>query len=743
MDTESVRLSQGSFTNTAQKVNPLTLGLSGTIEPVFPQEYKGSLMQYSTQSTQIGQQITQIILTSPDSPTLLARIAQAVGAIFQVDSCLIVAGVNPTATSQLALWSADGHAAMSPEHQAQLLKHLVLTDGLTGGELLVIPEAIPDLQASDIHNAFGWYWEVLSARAVLKIYTQFQSLMNGVIVLGRSHPYEWTSQEKELLIVVSESVAIAISQVQLTAQVLAAARHQTLLNQLSLAMHSALGLEEILQMAIAGTTQALQVDQALLLLLKYADSAAYTIPYPSGTPTGSGDAYSSRTTPPNGQQDATSFGAAPLTLRASVRASPLFKSRPSNPLPPTKVTVAFEWFEETAAQATKETGTSTLLDQSFWLSESSLCQEAFRNAPEPIVIADAQDAPNVDVSSESLSIFNPDLMPALLIVPLVGVQSNTSVTATVLGFFVLQHSQPRPWRTDEIELVKWVSTQVSATIIQNQTLRQVQALVEERTAQLKQSLEAQGKLYQTTRQQMEQLQQLNQLKDEFTSTMSHELRTPLTTMSLAIRMLRQPTLPSQRREKYLEILEQQCNREIELINDLLDLQRLESDQSQIQPQKIDLMLLINELAQSFEQKWADKRLTLTVETPERSLILNTDPDSLNRILLELLTNAGKYSDPDTTVCLKIAHQVQQSVNQVILTLSNTGPGISPTDLAHIFEKFRRGQGVTQQAVQGTGLGLALVKCLVHNLNGTIDVESCPSENSQTFLTSFTLTLPKG
>ena len=742
MDTESVRLSQGSFTNTAQKVNPLTLGLSGTIEPVFPQEYKGSLMQYSTQSTQIGQQITQIILTSPDSPTLLARIAQAVGAIFQVDSCLIVAGVNPTATSQLALWSADGHAAMPPEHQAQLLKHLVLTDGLTGGELLVIPEAIPDLQAFDIHNAFGWYWEVLSARAVLKIYTQFQSLMNGVIVLGRSHPCEWTSQEKELLIVVSESVAIAISQVQLTAQVLAAARHQTLLNQLSLAMHSALGLEEILQMAIAGTTQALQVDQALLLLLKYADSVAYTIPYPSGTPTASGDVYSSRTAPPNGQQDATSFGAAGLTLRAGVRTSPLFKSRPSNSLPPTKVTVAFEWFEETAAQATKETGTSTLLNQSFWLSESSLCQEAFRNAPEPIVIADGRDAPNVEVSSESLSIFNPDMMPALLIVPLVGIQSNTSVTATVLGFFVLQHSQPRPWRTDELELVKWVSTQMSATIIQNQTLRQVQSLVEDRTAQLQDSLEVQAKLYEKTRQQIDQLQQLNLLKEEFMSTMSHELRTPLTTMSLAIRMLRQPTLASQRREKYLEILEQECNKEIELINDLLSLQQLESDQAHIQLQEIDLMSLIRELAKSFEQKWADKRLVLTVESPVQSLRLNTEPDSLNRILLELLTNAGKYSDPNTTVCLRVTHQVQPSVNQVVLTLSNTGPGISPTDLTHIFDKFRRGQGVTQKAVQGIGLGLALVKCLVQHLNGTIDVESCPSENCQSCLTSFTLTLPQ-
>jgi signal transduction histidine kinase len=293
-----------------------------------------------------------------------------------------------------------------------------------------------------------------------------------------------------------------------------------------------------------------------------------------------------------------------------------------------------------------------------------------------------------------------------------------------------------------LELVKWVSTQVSATLIHNQTLRQVQSLVEERTAQLQQSLEVQAKLYEKTRQQIDQLQHLNQLKEEFMSTMSHELRTPLTTMSLAIRMLRQPTLPVERREKYLEILEEQCNKEIDLINDLLSLQHLESNQSQLLLQKIDLMVVVKKLAQSFEQKWADKRLTLVVESPVRSLMLNTDPDSLNRILLELLTNAGKYSDPDTQVHLQIDRQRQRSVNQVILTLTNTGRGISSTELTHIFDKFRRGQGVTQQAVQGTGLGLALVKCLVEHLEGTIDVKSYPSENSQTSLTSFTLTLPQ-
>jgi signal transduction histidine kinase len=306
---------------------------------------------------------------------------------------------------------------------------------------------------------------------------------------------------------------------------------------------------------------------------------------------------------------------------------------------------------------------------------------------------------------------------------------------------VLQHSQPRWWHPEELELVKWVSTQVSATAIQQQTLQQVQSLVEERTAQLQQSLDVQAKLYEKTRQQIDQLQQLNQLKEEFMSSMSHELRTPLTTMSLAIRMLRHSELPLDRRDKYLQILEQECNREIDLIEDLLSLQWLESDQCQISLQKIDLMLLIEKLAQTFNEKWADKRLTLRVNAPVPSLIINTEPDSLKRILLELLTNAGKYSDPDTTVHLEVAQQVQQSVNQIVLTLTNTGPGISPTDLEHIFDKFRRGRGATANAVQGTGLGLALVKCLVQHLNGTIEASSHPLDNSQTALTSFTITLP--
>jgi signal transduction histidine kinase len=648
---------------------------------------QGSLMQYSLRFAQIGQQLTQILLTDSDPELLLANIAKALGEFFGVDFCLLMAVIKPLNRTQSALWCADHCPPLSPGQQVQLLEHKAPRDHVADQ-----PLAICELDLGISEQAIGRQWDVLKTRAMLRISTRYQASINGFIVLGQSQPYEWTTQEKDLLKMVSESVAIAISKVQQSIQVQAATRHQTLLNQLSQALPSALDLDEILQIATASTAQALMVDRGLLLLLKYSN--------------------------------------------------PLYKKQPSKHLPKTEVKVACEWFAQSPQPSVSgQDCPKILLNQTFWLSESALCQQAYRSAPEPIAIANRL-APLPHLATENLSILEQQMMPAVLLVPLVGAYSHGRPSSTVVGFLVFQHHQSRLWNADELELVKWVSVQVSATIIQNQTLRQVQSLVEDRTAQLQRSLEIQAKLYEKTRQQMNQLQQLNLLKDEFLSSMSHELRTPLTTMSLAIRMLRHPQISSERRDKYLEILEQECNKEIDLISDLLSLQRLESNQSQLQPQSIDLMLLLKDLTESFERKWAAKRLTLTLESPVNSLYLHTDPDSLNRILLELLTNAGKYSHPDTTISLQITHQVQQLNNQVVITLSNHGSGISPTDLTQIFEKFHRGQGVTKKAVQGTGLGLALVKCLVQNLNGTIDVTSTPTTDASTHLTAFTLTLPQ-
>lgn len=275
-----------------------------------------------------------------------------------------------------------------------------------------------------------------------------------------------------------------------------------------------------------------------------------------------------------------------------------------------------------------------------------------------------------------------------------------------------------------------------------QTLRQFQVLVAERTAQLELSLKVQAKLYEQTRRQVEELRHLNELKDEFLSTISHELRTPLTSMCLAIRMLRQPGISADRQQKYLEILESQCQQEIHLINDLLALQELEQQTVETQHQALDLQELMEQVTARFESQWSHKHLTLNLEIAPEATSLETEPESIKRILAELLTNAGKFSDADSQVKIAVQPYHGEGIEGVQVAIANQGMGIGEHELDEIFHKFRRGTGVTERAIAGTGLGLALVKALVEQLGGTITVNSEPINSGSSWETCFTLILPQ-
>ncbi len=534
---------------------------------------------------------------------------------------------------------------------------------------------ISELQPSDLVPE----WRSGSIGSVLSTVTRFQGQVNGAISLMRSHSHSWTELEATSLTTVSDQVAVTVSQILLQQQVLKQAQYQSLIQELTVAIQNSVDLPQILKLAIDGTAQTLQITQGSVLRLRYWD--------------------------------------------------PRHNSRSLDHIPKARVTVECQWQPETQPQSANLA--SEILSQSFWVSECVVCQSAVTHA-EPPMFSDRNDFPATTETTGIAPLFAPERMPSLLMVPL---ESRNKL----LGFITLQHNQPRVWQPDEIEFAKLVGVQVSSAIIQTETLRQVESLVEERTAQLQQSLELQAKLYEITRRQIEKLREMNQRMDEFLSTLSHELRTPLTSMMLAIRMLREADLSPDRRDQYLNILEQQCAQETSLINDLLALQELESKQVAIQLQKVDLRQVITEMRQSFDQRWAQKGLTLEIELPARSLTLHTDLTSLNRILLELLTNAGKYSDPNSTVSVKVS---QQSGQQIAITICNGGDGISVEELPYIFEKFRRCQGMTQNAVPGTGLGLALVKNLVQHLNGTIAVSSLPTDATQSYETCFTVTLPQ-
>ncbi|HEY9809478.1 MAG TPA: GAF domain-containing sensor histidine kinase [Halomicronema sp.] len=683
------------------------------------QAHPVQLTELPAPNDKLGQQIAQTILTHLDQSSLLSEIACVVGEAFQVEGCLIVVResrlVKDTSDRELQ------HSCGSKPHQTFQIfyGHPSQLIGLVSSEAMLKDKTkaivtlleeskifvIDDLGVLGSNVALKHFWQTIEAQAVLAIKTEFQGFVNGGIVLMRHTPYCWTDSEKELLKTVSDQVAVAISQVvdkkaigTLQQQVGAFTEHRSLIERLTMAIHNAFDLNQILQLAIDGIAETFRVNQGLVLLLKYID---------------------------------------PLFATRMACGDGKLPGSQTKRLPKAKVTVA----SVSPVIEVNYQGES-LLNKSFWVSDCALCSMAFTEGPKPLVIANKGELLNSYSEVDVASIFNPELFPALLLVPLVGMATGSSGGGTVLGFLALQHDCPRFWTSEELELVELIAAQLSTAIIQTQTMQHVQALVEERTAQLQRSLEVQAKLYEKTRQQIDQLRRLNQLKDEFLATMSHELRTPLTSMRMAIQMLRQPGLPEDRRGKYLDILEQQCLQETSLINDLLTLQKLESNSEKLQVQKVELTDLVAELTESFERGWASKNLKLSVNLPKRSVKLETDRDSLYRILEELLTNAGKYSDVGTKVILRVKPCVCDGNAIVVLSLSNTGRGISSSELPYIFDKFRRGQGVTQQAIAGTGLGLALVKSLIQHLNGSINVSSEPCAEGKAWETCFTLTLPQ-
>jgi signal transduction histidine kinase len=374
--------------------------------------------------------------------------------------------------------------------------------------------------------------------------------------------------------------------------------------------------------------------------------------------------------------------------------------------------------------------------QSYWVSECQVSQAAMKRFPEKLELKDLTAFQTcVEEASTIFPLISPDTFPSLLMVPLEN-------KGKPLGFLVLQQNESRQWTDSEVDFVELMAGQISSAIIQTETLRQVESIVEDRTAQLQHSVDLQGKLYELNRKQIERLREMNKRMDEFLSTLSHELRTPLTSMMLAIRMLREASLSPERRSQYLNILEQQCAQETNLVNDLLALQELETKQVAMQVQVVDLNHMTQELQVGFEQRWGSKGLSLGI-TVEKGLSLSTDVGSLNRVMLELLTNAGKYSDPSTHVTMDFC----RAGKQLSIVVSNLGAGIAASELPHIFEKFRRCQGMTDNAVPGTGLGLALVKSLVQHLGGSISAEShlvspadeAASESSHQ--TQFTVLLP--
>ncbi|PZV12025.1 MAG: hybrid sensor histidine kinase/response regulator [Leptolyngbya sp.] len=229
--------------------------------------------------------------------------------------------------------------------------------------------------------------------------------------------------------------------------------------------------------------------------------------------------------------------------------------------------------------------------------------------------------------------------------------------------------------------------------------------------------------------QKEELERLNYLKDDFLSTVSHELRSPLTNIKMAIKML-EMTLNQQegldaanklaRMTRYINVLRDQCDRELSLVNDLLELQQLEAGEHPIERGSIDLNEWIVQAVEVFQERARSREQDLQVRVPPDLPVLVSDLAILTRIFTELLTNACKYTPPGEAITVTVRVQPE---NQVQLIVCNSGVEISADELTHIFDKFYRIPTSDRWQQGGTGLGLALIKKMVTYLGGSIWAES--------------------
>lgn len=232
----------------------------------------------------------------------------------------------------------------------------------------------------------------------------------------------------------------------------------------------------------------------------------------------------------------------------------------------------------------------------------------------------------------------------------------------------------------------------------------------------------QARLYQTIQRQVQQLQELNQLKDEFLHMVSHEMRTPLTNMKLAIGLLSKANL-TERERRYFQILEMQTNRELELINDLLELQALQSGNKVLRLTCLSPQEWIPNLCEPFRLRAAQQGQQFQVEWDPDLWPLCTDESLLSRVVSELLNNACKYTPTGESIYLSVSQANSNGRPGWLITVRNTGVEIPAEALPRLFEKFYRLPQLDCRNAGGTGLGLSLVQKAVELMGGSLRVES--------------------
>jgi Na+/proline symporter/nitrogen-specific signal transduction histidine kinase len=221
----------------------------------------------------------------------------------------------------------------------------------------------------------------------------------------------------------------------------------------------------------------------------------------------------------------------------------------------------------------------------------------------------------------------------------------------------------------------------------------------------------------------ERLRELDRLKDDFMSTVSHELRTPLTSIRAFSEMLfDDPEIEINERKRFLGIIVSETGRLTRLINQILDLAKLEAGRAEWTTIAVDLAEIVRESAESMGQIFRDKGVALTLDVPAAGAVVLGDRDRLTQVIINLLSNAHKFVAEGSG---EVRVSVRREDKAIRVAVADNGPGVPDDERETIFEKFRQGGSVLTDKPRGTGLGLPISRQIIEYFGGSLWVESDP------------------
>jgi signal transduction histidine kinase len=266
-----------------------------------------------------------------------------------------------------------------------------------------------------------------------------------------------------------------------------------------------------------------------------------------------------------------------------------------------------------------------------------------------------------------------------------------------------------------VEEVREILDEASQVVAYSHRLEQKSRELEAATAELRQA--------------NERLTELDRLKDDFVSTITHELRTPLTSIRAFTQiLLENPDVEREQRARFLGIITKETERLTRLINQVLDLSRIESGRAEWHESAVDLREVVADTVAGMSQVFEERNIRVEIRLQEGVRSVKADVDRMIQVMLNLLSNAAKFCQGRIEIALS------EQPGAVRVDVRDNGPGIDPADHRVVFDKFR--QARDQGSGKGSGLGLHISRQIVEHFGGRMWVESAPGQGA-----CFSFTLP--